>query len=111
MRPLLIASALASTLILAASTALADVKGQHVVLEWINPGRPYVVKHDGSANMQGTQREAAAKGVVWLSVNSTAVDHGDDKAPAAMAQWMQGHQPHGNATLRLRRQVVVVDVS
>ena len=101
MRPLLIASALASTLILAASTAL----------EWIYPGCPYVVKHDGSANMQGTQREAAAKGVVWLSVNSTAVDHGDDKAPAAMAQWMQGHQPHGNATLRLRRQVVVVDVS
>ena len=54
------------------TVSLADFKGKHVVLEWVNPGCPYVQKHYGSANMQGTQKEAAAKGVVWLAVNSTA---------------------------------------
>ena len=81
------------------TVSLADFKGKHVVLEWVNPGCPYVVKHYGSANMQGTQKDAAAKGVVWLAVNSTATDHSDYKAPAAMAQWMQGHKAAASATL------------
>jgi peroxiredoxin len=81
------------------AVSLADFKGKHVVLEWVNPGCPYVQKHYGSANMQGTQKEAAAKGVVWLAVNSTATDHGDYKAPAAMAQWMQGQKAAATATL------------
>ena len=81
------------------TVSLADFKGKHVVLEWVNPGCPYVVKHYGSANMQGTQKDAVAQGVVWLSVNSTAVVHGDYKAPAAMAQWMQGHKAAATATL------------
>ena len=80
------------------SVSLAEFKGKHVVLEWVNPGCPYVVKHYGSANMQGTQKEAATKGVVWLAVNSTATEHGDYKAPAAMAQWMQGHRAAASAT-------------
>ena len=78
---------------------LADFKGKHVVLEWVNPECPYVRKHYGSANMQGTQMDAAAKGVVWLAVNSTAVDHGDYKSPAAMAQWMQAQKAAPSATL------------
>ena len=81
------------------TVSLADFKGRHVVLEWVNPGCPYVQKHYGSANMQGTQKEAAAKGVVWLAVNSTATDHGDYKAPAAMTKWMQAHQAAATATL------------
>jgi peroxiredoxin len=81
------------------TVSLADFKGRHVVLEWVNPGCPYVQKHYVSANMQGTQREAAAKGVVWLAVNSTATEHGDYKTPAAMAQWMQGQQAAAAATL------------
>ena len=79
--------------------SLADYKGKHVVLEWVNPGCPYVVKHYGSGNMQGTQKEAAAKGVVWLAVNSTAAEHGDYKAPPAMAQWMQSQKAAASATL------------
>ena len=79
--------------------SLADFKGKHVVLEWVNPGCPYVVKHYGSNNMQGTQKDAAAKGVVWLAVNSTSAEHGDYKAPAAMAQWMQQHKAAPSATL------------
>jgi hypothetical protein len=58
-----------------------------------------VQKHYGSANMQGTQRQAVDQGVVWLAVNSTATDASDYKTPAAMAQWMQGQQAAATATL------------
>ncbi|MCE2909734.1 MAG: redoxin domain-containing protein, partial [Burkholderiaceae bacterium] len=81
------------------AVSLADFKGRHVVLEWVNPGCPYVVKHYGSGNMQGTQREAAAKGVVWLSVNSTAADARDFLKPAEMAAWMQQQKSAATATL------------
>lgn len=64
---------------------LSDYKGRHVVLEWTNPGCPFVVKHYGSRNMQGLQKEAAAKNVVWLSVSSTAPGASDYLAPAALA--------------------------
>ena len=67
---------------------LADFKGKTVVLEWVNPGCPFVVKHYGSGNMQATQKAAAAQGVVWLSVSSTAASHKDYKQPAALAGWM-----------------------
>lgn len=63
---------------------LADFKGRHVVLEWTNPGCPFVVKHYGAQNMQALQKEAQAKNVVWLSVNSTARGHQDHLAPAAL---------------------------
>jgi peroxiredoxin len=70
---------------------LADFKGRHVVLEWTNPGCPFVVKHYGSQNMQALQKEAAAKNVVWLSISSTAPGHADYLAPGALAaqyrQW------------------------
>ena len=81
------------------TVSLADFKGQHVVLEWVNPGCPFVVKHYGSDNMQATQKEAGAKGVVWLAVNSTATGHGDYRSPARMTQWMTEHKAAAKATL------------
>ena len=51
---------------------LADLKGKIVVLEWTNNECPYVKKHYGSGNMQKTQKEATAKGVEWISINSSA---------------------------------------
>jgi hypothetical protein len=81
------------------TVSLADFKGKTVVLEWVNPGCPYVQKHYRSANMQGTQREAAGKGVVWLAINSTAKDHSDYLAPAALGDWMKGQQAAASATL------------
>ncbi len=51
---------------------LADYRGKIVVLEWTNHDCPYVRKHYGAGNMQDQQREAAAQGVVWLSVISSA---------------------------------------
>jgi peroxiredoxin len=52
--------------------SLDEFKGKLVVLEWWNPGCPFVGKHYGSGNMQTLQREWTAKGIVWLTVNSSA---------------------------------------
>jgi len=54
------------------SRSLAEFKGKLVVLEWWNPGCPFVGKHYGSGNMQKLQREWTGKGVVWLTVDSSA---------------------------------------
>lgn len=81
------------------TVSLADFKGKHVVLEWVNPGCPFVVKHYGAGNMQGTQQEATSKGVVWLAVSSTAPTAGDYRKPADLAAWMQGHKAAATATL------------
>ncbi|WP_262408670.1 redoxin family protein [Sphingomonas sp. JC676] len=51
---------------------LSQYRGKTVVLEWNNPGCPFVQKHYNSGNMQKTQAAAAAQGVVWLTVNSGA---------------------------------------
>ena len=51
---------------------LADLKGRIVVLETTNHDCPYVAKHYRARNMQAQQREAAAKGVVWLTVAASA---------------------------------------
>ncbi len=51
---------------------LSDFKGKYVVLEWHNQGCPYTRKHYESGNMQRLQKEWTAKGVVWLTVISSA---------------------------------------
>jgi peroxiredoxin len=81
------------------AVSLADLKGKYVVLEWVNPGCPFVQKHYNSANMQATQKDATAKGVVWLAVNSTAADASDYKKPADLAAWMKQQQAAASATL------------
>ena len=52
------------------AVTLGQFKGKVVVLEWNNPGCPYVKKHYDSGNMQKTQAAARKDGVVWLSINS-----------------------------------------
>jgi len=54
------------------SHKLSDFKGKLVVLEWLNHGCPFVVKHYGSGNMQKLQKEYTGKDVVWLSIVSSA---------------------------------------
>lgn len=51
---------------------LSDFKGKFVVLEWLNHGCPFVVKHYSSGNMQKLQKEFTGKDVVWLSIVSSA---------------------------------------
>ena len=52
--------------------SLSEYKGKYVVLEWFNPECPFVKKHYGSGNMQKLQSEYTGKGVVWLSIDSSA---------------------------------------
>ena len=49
---------------------LSDFKGKTVVLEWVNPECPFVVKHYTSGNIPGLQKSAASEEVVWLLINS-----------------------------------------
>jgi hypothetical protein len=65
---------------------LAEFAGQNVILEWTNNGCPYVRKHYDSGNMQALQRDAAARGVVWLQVISSAPgEQGHLDGPGAIA--------------------------
>jgi peroxiredoxin len=52
--------------------SLGDFKDKYVVLEWLNHGCPFVRKHYDSGNMQDLQEEITGKGVVWLSIVSSA---------------------------------------
>lgn len=52
--------------------SLADYRGKWVVLEWVNPGCPFVRKHYDSKNMQNLQAKYAGRGVTWLSICSSA---------------------------------------
>ena len=51
---------------------LAGLRGRTVVLEWTNNGCPFVGHMYASGVMQKLQRQAAADGVVWLTVISSA---------------------------------------
>ena len=67
---------------------LSDFKGKHVVLEWTNPGCPFVRKHYDSGNMPATQKDATGKNVVWLSINSTEKASSDYLEPARLSAWL-----------------------
>jgi peroxiredoxin len=77
---------------------LSDFKGKLVVLEWTNPGCPFVQKHY-SGNMQALQKEFTGKGVVWLAINSTDTESADYQAPAKLAGWMKEKGSAPTATL------------
>jgi peroxiredoxin len=52
--------------------SLSQFKGRFVVLEWFNPDCPFVKKHYGSGNMQRLQETYTGRGIVWLTVASSA---------------------------------------
>ncbi len=54
------------------SHTLSEYKGKPVVLEWNNPGCPFVHKHYESGNIPGQQAQATGAGVIWLTLNSGA---------------------------------------
>lgn len=51
---------------------LSDYRGKLVVLEWFNPGCPFVKASHTRGTLVETPAREAAKGVVWLAVNSAA---------------------------------------
>jgi peroxiredoxin len=71
--------------------SLSQYKGKYVVLEWFNPECPFVKKHYGSNNMQNLQKEFTDKGVVWLTVDSSAPgtegNISPEQAEKIRAQW------------------------
>jgi len=79
--------------------SVSQYKGKYVVLEWFNPECPFVKKHYGGGNMQKLQDEFTAKGVVWLSIDSSAPGkEGNltaEQANAKIAEW----KSHASALL------------
>lgn len=53
-------------------TKLSSFKGKTVVLEWFNPGCPFVNKSHTKGSLKDAANKATQKGVVWLSINSGA---------------------------------------
>lgn len=54
------------------SHKLSDFRGKLVVLEWLNHECPFVKKHYSGGDMQKLQKDYTGKGVVWLSIISSA---------------------------------------
>src|SRR5437762_966139 len=79
--------------------SVSQYRGKYVVLEWFNPECPFVKKHYGSGNMQKLQEEFTAKGVVWLTIDSSAPGlEGNltaEQANAKIADW----KAHSSALL------------
>ena len=78
---------------------LADYRGKTVVLEWTNHDCPYVRKHYSAGNMQEQQREAAAQGVIWLSVISSAPGQQGHVSPAEADELTRARQAAPHAVL------------
>jgi len=73
---------------------LADLRGKVVVLEWFNPGCPYVVAAHTRGSLVDAAARAARQGVVWLAVNSAAPGKqgaGVEANRTARADWKLGH--------------------
>lgn len=54
------------------TVSLSEYRGKYVVLEWTNRDCPFTKKQYDSGNMQALQKEWTGKGVVWLTVLSSA---------------------------------------
>ncbi len=78
---------------------LSDYRGKTVVLEWNNPGCPYVKKHYDSGNMQRTQAAARKGGAVWLTINSGAPGKQGHMTGAEAQAFVRGAKAVPNAYL------------
>lgn len=78
---------------------LSQFRGKHVVLEWMNPGCPFVRKHYDSGNMPATQKEATGKGVVWLSVYSNDDEGWLYTKPGKLREWVVARKAAPTALL------------
>lgn len=77
--------------------SLAVYKGKYVVLEWFNSGCPFVKKHYDGGNMQKLQKTYTGKGVIWLSICSSAPGKQGHMSIEEANQWRQeqGASPTG----------------
>lgn len=64
--------------------SLSDYKGKIVVLEWFNPGCPFVkMHHEKYKTFVDLNQAYASKGVIFLAIDSTRAD----RRQAAPADW------------------------
>src|ERR1051325_9048501 len=69
---------------------LADYKGKLVILESYNNDCPFCHNHFATGAMQELQKEMAAKGIVWLMVNSVNPRNSSHRTPEqARAEWQK----------------------
>jgi peroxiredoxin len=68
--------------------SLSEYKGKFVVLEWFNPDCPFVKKHYNSGNMPNLQKQYTAKGVIWLSIDSSAAGKEGNYSSAGLNKFM-----------------------
>jgi len=78
---------------------LSDYKDRYVVLEWFNQNCPFVKKHYSSGNMQRMQKEYTEKGVVWLSICSSAPGKQGNYSPQQHNSMFQEKQARPTAIL------------
>jgi peroxiredoxin len=70
--------------------SLSSFRGKTVVLEWFNPGCPFVKYAHGTGPLKDMAKTQMAQGVVWLAINSGAAGkqgHGVDTNKKATAEW------------------------
>lgn len=73
---------------------LASFKGKVVVLEWFNPGCPFVKKSHSVGSLVDTAKRQTKAGVTWLAINSGAPGkQGNDLAlnTEAVKTWSMAH--------------------
>ena len=68
---------------------LSQYRGKYMVLEWANRGCPYDQKHYRSGNMEALQRQWTDKGVIWLSVLSSAPGEQGSVTPAEENEYLK----------------------
>jgi len=74
--------------------ALASYAGKTVVLEWFNPDCPFVVRSHKGGPLETMAKDQAAKGVVWLAINSGSPGKqgtGVERNRAALAEYALSH--------------------
>jgi hypothetical protein len=68
---------------------LSQYRGKYVVLEWANQGCPFDRKHYLSGSMEALQKQWTGKGVVWLSIISSAPGEQGYVTPAEERDYLQ----------------------
>lgn len=80
------------------SHTISKFKGKTVVLEWTNPGCPFVKKFYNAGEMQRVQKLALAdKDVVWISINSSAEGKEGHLDAAGAKKYITDHKTHATA--------------
>ena len=82
-----------------ADVSLANFSGKTVVLEWFNPGCPFVKKFYANGDMQRLQQSVVDKGAVWLTISSSAEGKQGHIAPSEASALVAESSMHSTELL------------